>query len=169
MSQNNDSRPGPRPISYETIIEGSREKKPSLRDVLITSSALITMPILPHPKILGEWMREGDLGYLFAPRGHGKTWLAMLIGNAIAACVPLGQWYPGALPRRVVYFDSEMNLPDVQDRAKLIGISSPNFNWLQNELVFDHLRRGLNIAEVSDQVAIAEMLNDGDGPRIFFR
>jgi hypothetical protein len=86
----------------------------------------------------------------------------MLIGNAVATGTNLGEWPPGEGPRRVVYFDAEMNLPDVQARAKLIGIDSQNFQWLQNELVFDYLRRGLNIAETSDQAAISEMLNDGD-------
>jgi AAA domain len=152
----------PRAVSLQTINEGAGETKASLRDVLITADKLVARMLLPRPKILGEWMREGDLGYVFAPRGHGKTWLTMLIGNAVAECCPLGAWTKGENSRRVVYFDAEMNLPDVQARAKLIGISSANFVWLQNELVFDHLRRGLNIAEVEDQAAISEMLDEGD-------
>jgi hypothetical protein len=153
---------GPRPVDEDTIHEGAGEKKPSLRDALITSSNLIARALRPRPKILGAWLWEGDLGYVFAPRGHGKTWLAMLIGNAISTCTSLGEWTAGETPRRVVYFDAEMNLPDVQARAKLIGIDSSNFEWLQNELVFDHLRRGLNIANITDQAAISEMMNDGD-------
>ncbi len=107
-------------------------------------------------------MREGDLGYLYAPRGHGKTWLAMLLGNSIAEGKSLGEWQKGELSRRVIYFDAEMNLPDVQERAKLIGILSDQFIWLQNEMIFQYLRRGLNIAEITDQAAIAEMLDEGD-------
>jgi putative DNA primase/helicase len=153
---------GPRPLNEDTVNEGAGEKKPTLRDTLITSSDLIARNLLARPKILGAWMKEGDLGYIFAPRGHGKTWLAMLIGNAIAECTALGEWAAGEMCRRVVYFDAEMNLPDVQDRAKLIGIHSTEFEWLQNELVFEQYRRGLNIAEVADQAAISEMLNCGD-------
>jgi hypothetical protein len=152
----------PRAVDETTVFEGAGEKKPSLRDALITSKDLADMNLLPRPNILGEWMKEGDLGYVFAPRGHGKTWLTMLIGNAIAEGKALGEWGGGEKTRRVVYFDAEMNLPDVQGRAKLIGINSVNFEWLQNELVFEYLRRGLNIAELVDQAALAEMLNDGD-------
>lgn len=153
---------GPRTVDENTVNEGAGGKRSSLRDSLITSSDLVARDLLPRPKILGAWMKEGDLGYVFAPRGHGKTWLAMLIGNAIADRQALGEWSAGEINRRVVYFDAEMNLPDVQERAKLIGIRSTTFEWLQNELVFEKLRRNLNIAEAVDQDAISEMLEDGD-------
>lgn len=152
----------PRAVDEDAVNEGAGEKKPSLRDTLITAGNLLAKELAPRSKVLGAWLKEGDLGYLFAPRGHGKTWLAMLIGNAIAECEALGEWAAGEKPRRVVYFDAEMNLPDVQERAKLIGIGSTEFEWLQNELVFDHIRRGLNIAEVTDQAALSEMLDEGD-------
>lgn len=151
-----------RPITEEAMDEAAGNDKLSLREILITSSELIKLPIVPRPKILGEWMREGDLGYLYAPRGHGKTWLAMLLGNSIAEGKSLGEWKEGELSRRIIYFDAEMNLPDVQERSRLIGIKSDQFVWLQNERVFQHLRRGLNIAETSDQAAMAEMLEEGD-------
>lgn len=162
MANTNSPKPDPRPINEVTLAEGAGGKIASLRNVLINSVQLTGMSMAPRPKILGEWMREGDLGYLYAPRGHGKTWLAMLMGNAIASFTNLGEWQQGEVQRRVVYFDAEMNLPDVQARAKQIGISSPNLYWLQNELVFTHLRRGVNIADLEDQVAIAEMLDEGD-------
>jgi AAA domain len=157
-----NGRAEPRPITIDSLDEAAGAKKSSLKNALISSSELRDLLITPRAKILGEWMREGDLGYLYAPRGHGKTWLAMLIGNAISEGNSLGEWHEGELSRRVIYFDAEMNLPDVQERARLIGIVSHQFIWLQNELVFQHMRRGLNIAEVSDQAAIAEMLDDGD-------
>lgn len=154
--------PAPRPVDEDAASEGAGEKETSLRDTLITAGNLLAKELTPRPKVLGAWLKEGDLGYLFAPRGHGKTWLAMLIGNAIAECKALGEWAAGEKPRWVVYFDAEMNLPDVQERAKLIGIHSTQFAWLQNELVFEQLRRGLNIAEVADQAALSEMLDEGD-------
>ncbi|NJR42410.1 MAG: AAA family ATPase, partial [Akkermansiaceae bacterium] len=152
----------PLPITLETIAASVGEKKPLLRDALIASGRLLELPITQRPKILGEWLREGDFGYLYAPRGHGKTWLAMMIGNAMATGQSLGSWQAGENARRVVYFDAEMNLPDVQERARLIGISSENFDWLQNERVFDLIQRGINIADVEDQNAISEILSSGD-------
>ncbi|MFZ9938301.1 MAG: hypothetical protein ACO3JG_14785 [Luteolibacter sp.] len=62
---------GPRNVNEDTVNEGAGENKPALRDTLIISSDLIARNLLPRPKILGAWMKEGDLGYVFAPRGHG--------------------------------------------------------------------------------------------------
>ncbi|NJM39126.1 MAG: AAA family ATPase [Akkermansiaceae bacterium] len=85
----------PLPITLETIAASVGEKKPLLRDALIASGRLLELPITQRPKILGEWLREGDFGYLYAPRGHGKTWLAMMIGNAMATGQSLGSWQAG--------------------------------------------------------------------------
>jgi len=159
-----DELPGPSalPITFEAISEGAGVKPVTLRDALMKAGDLNDLPITPRPRVLGNWFLEGDFGYVFAPRGHGKTWMAMLIANAVAEAVALGSWAAGANPLRVVYFDAEMNLPDVQERAKLIGIASPRFEWLQNELIFKTLERSLNIADPDDQDAIGDLLGDGD-------
>jgi len=106
-----------------------RERQEKLRDATVSGPRFRDMEIPPRPNLLGQWLREGDLGYIFAPRGHGKSWLAMLIANAVAEGTCLGDW-PAGEPRRVLYFDAEMNLPDVQERAKLLGIESEMFIWL---------------------------------------
>jgi len=134
----------------------------SLREVLTTMPRLRKKTLLPRAALLGEWMREGDFGYIYAPRGHGKTWLAMMMANALADHTGMGLWSKGTRSRKVIYFDAEMNLPDVQERANCIDVKSDNFQLLQNELVFEKMRRGLNIAEVEDQALISEMLDDGD-------
>jgi len=134
----------------------------ALLPALITADALTRLEVPQRPKLLGEWLREGDYGLLFAPRGHGKTWLAMLIGKALALNEPLGLWTAGELPRRVVYFDAEMNLPDVKERARLLSITGENFVWLQHERVFDVMERNLNIAAIDDQSHLDALLNEGD-------
>ena len=109
---------------------------PNFAAALISAPDLITMAMDKRPAVLGPWMKQGDLGYLFAPRGAGKSWMAMLIGNAIAQGLHLGEWDKGERPRQVDYFDAEMNLADVQERARKLGINSPNFKWLSNEHLF---------------------------------
>lgn len=138
------------------------EKEPKLQNLLISWADLISRPTVKRPKILGEWLREGDFGYLYAPRGHGKTWLMMLIAYAISGGQELGLWEKGEGQPRTIYFDAEMNLPDVQARAQLIGPNAPNLMFLQSEEIYEKLKRGLNIAEKSDQSALSEMLHDGD-------
>lgn len=134
-----------------------------LRAAFVTSADLAALQIEERPRILGEWMRAGDLGLIFAARGVGKSWLSMLMADAIAECRPLGQWEQGDAEHRVVYLDAEMNLPDTKKRSMALGLDRPG--WLQNELVFDNLGRGLNIADPEDQAALERFLEPGD---VFF-
>jgi hypothetical protein len=133
---------------------------PDFTRSLLGADELACMEIIPRPRLLGEWMREGDLGYLFAPRGHGKTWLAMLIGSALAKGGSLGAWAAGDAPRRVFYFDAEMNLQDVKARAQGLGITSPNFRWLSNEHLYLDQGLSTNIANPLHQTGLSSMLPD---------
>lgn len=128
---------------------------------LLSANNLAVMPLPQRRRLLGAWLREGDLGYLFAPRGHGKSWMAMLIANGVAAGTALGSWQAGEEARPVFYFDAEMNLPDVQDRAQKIGIISENFHWLSNEHLYMDQAISVNIASTKHQAALSAMLPDG--------
>lgn len=156
------TNPGPLPITPENIAEGAGETVPTLRSALISAESLLNKEIKPRLLIIGNWFKEGDYGYIFAPRGEGKTWMAMLLAQAINKGTALGEWKGYGKPRRIVYLDAEMNLADVQERARLIGIDGTDFMWLQNEIVFDILQRPLNIANCEDQMSIEELLEDGD-------
>ena len=142
--------------------EDPTSAKQGLADAIMPAAELLKRKILQRPAILGDWMKEGDYGYIFAPRGDGKSWLSMLLGNAIAEGKGLGKWDGASEERRVFYFDAEMNLPDIQSRAKEIGINSKHFYWLQHEEVFRVIKKPLNIADRADQESISELLNDGD-------
>lgn len=128
---------------------------------LLSADELASKEIEPRTPLLGVWLREGDLGYLFAPRGHGKTWLAMLIANAVATGRALGAWEAGDGPRDVFYLDTEMNLPDVQDRARKLGITAPTFRWLSTEHLYLQQGHGVNIADPAHQAGLSAMLPDG--------
>ena len=87
------------------------------------SSAVLT-PIeigkLNLPKrqpILGTWFLEGDLGFIYGPRGLGKTWLAMLIASAISDGKSVGPWKAND-PRKVLYVDGEMAIDASLERAE---------------------------------------------------
>ena len=134
---------------------------PDFAVALLTAPALASMDLPQRPRLLGEFLREADLAYLFAPRGHGKSWLAMLIGHAVAKGLALGQWAAGESPRPVYYFDAEMNLPDVQARARKIGITSERFHWLSNEHLYMRQGVSVNIADPAHQAALSVMLPPG--------
>jgi AAA domain len=69
----------------------------------VTSSELACLPLNERRPLLGDWLCEGDYGIIFAPRGVGKTWLGLLIAEAVATGGHVGEWKalaPGALHRR---------------------------------------------------------------------
>jgi AAA domain len=80
----------------ETIREAERDQEPeiawtdALKMAVVTSSQLHALKLTPHKKILGDWLAEGDLGFIFAFRGTGKTWLATAMANALATGGKLG-------------------------------------------------------------------------------
>ncbi|MFM2199329.1 MAG: hypothetical protein RLZZ505_2761 [Verrucomicrobiota bacterium] len=86
----------------------------------------------------------------------------MLLAKAVTENIAFGEWAAGENAFRLVYWDAEMNLPDVQERALLIGMESERLFWLQHERVYEVLKRSLNIADRADQLAISSMLEDGD-------
>jgi hypothetical protein len=134
---------------------------PDFSAALLTAKQLVALKMEQRPALLGAWMKQGDFGFLFAPRGAGKSWMAMLIGNAIAEGVALGEWQAGECPRTVYYLDAEMNLADVQERARIIGIESDRFHWLCSEQLFHQQRNSVNIADPLHQAALSQMLPDG--------
>ena len=108
------------------------------------------------------WLREADIGFIFAARGVGKTWIAMLIANAVVECVKLGEWIAGERPRQALYVDGEMSLADSQARTEAIGIAAPGFCWLHHEQLFIEQGQTLNIASAPCQHAISTLLETGD-------
>lgn len=56
----------------------------ALNESVITSSELSDLKLTPRRKLLGDWFCEGDLGFIFAFRGVGKTWLALAISQALS-------------------------------------------------------------------------------------
>ena len=133
-----------------------------LNAAVITSPALSSLNVPERPKLLGEFLREADLGFIFAPRGVGKTWIAILIGNALAEGAKLGNWAAGESKRGVLYVDGEMNLPDSKARARAVGITAEGFRWLHHDLVFEKSEIVLNLGSLELQEAIASLLSAGD-------
>jgi hypothetical protein len=57
--------------------------------------------------VLAPWLPEQGLGMIFAPRGIGKTWVALSIAHIIAGGGQFLKW-KASRPRRVLYLDGEM-------------------------------------------------------------
>src|SRR4029077_4215985 len=89
--------------------------------------------------IIDDWFKEGDLGFIFAYRGAGKTWLTLDLAIAIADGGKCGSWQVnGKWP--LLYIDGEMSHDD--DKNRISGLINPipeNLYVLNHEVLFhDH-------------------------------
>lgn len=112
--------------------------------------------IPPRELVLGEFFREGDLGFVYAPRGLGKTWLSLGMAAAIANGGSCGVWQAHC-PRRVLYVDGEMPAESVVQRVLGMG-AGENLTVLNHEALFHLCGHSLNLAEPKSQNAMTEYL-----------
>ncbi|MBL9145333.1 MAG: AAA family ATPase [Verrucomicrobiaceae bacterium] len=148
----------PKPSSHPASEGVPRITPQSLASCLITARDLATMQIPKRPRLLDKWLCEGDLGYVFAPRGVGKTWLAMTLPRAISQGASLGLWEAGESKTRVLYVDGEMPLELTQYRSRGIELGEGDVTYLHHEALFDHLGSSLNIGSEEQRTAITALL-----------
>lgn len=123
-------------------------------------TGLAEIPIPPREKVLGDWFMEGDLGFIHAPRGLGKTWLSLAMATSIASGRACGPWHAQA-PRKVLYVDGEMPCESLDSRIAGLG-RSENLHVLNHEVLFHLTERVLNLADAAVQEALtARMLAEG--------
>ena len=111
--------------------------------------------MVPRKKLLGDWFCEGDLGFIFAFRGVGKTWLALAIAQALSTGSKLGDW-PGHAPVKVLYIDGEMPPDLMRSRCKGLEAGNDNLQFLNHEILFERSGKVLNITNGKIQQAITE-------------
>jgi len=88
----------------------------ALNESVVTSTQLRQLELKPRKKLLGDWFCEGDLGFLFAFRGTGKTWLALAMAKTLEKGGKLGDWQAHE-PVKVLYIDGEMPPDLIRDRC----------------------------------------------------
>lgn len=106
--------------------------------------------------VLGDWFMEGDLGFIYAPRGLGKTWFALGLATAVANGRAFGPWSATA-PRRVLYVDGEMPCEALDARIGGMGESS-QLAVLNHEELFHFTGEVLNLATPAAQRALTGYL-----------
>lgn len=130
------------------------------------SRGTIPFPLLkqvgiPHRrKIIGEWFREADLSFVFAPRGLGKTWFSLGLAAAIAGKASFGPW-PVHDHAPVLYIDGEMPLESLEQRIAGMG-ADDDLKVLNHEGLFHATGKVLNLTDHVAQDAVTAMcLRDG--------
>jgi len=140
------------------VIEASR-RQDSLFEALLKGAVpfpkLKEVGIPPRRPIIGDWFCESDLGFVFAPRGLGKTWFALGLGVAIACKTEFGPWkVHDHAP--VLYVDGEMPCQSLEERiAGLCG--DDELTVLNHESLFHLTGRVVNLTDAKVQQAITRL------------
>jgi AAA domain/Bifunctional DNA primase/polymerase, N-terminal len=118
-----------------------------------TSLALCAMKIEPREPIFDDWCLVGDLGFIFAARGLGKTWLSMHLAHGAATMHDVGPWKVKK-QLKVLYLDGEMPPQDIQARDRILGKPTENLVYINHQILFDETARIMNLANLEFQEAI---------------
>ena len=111
--------------------------------------------VLPERRpMMGDWFCEGDLGFIFAARGVGKTWWGLHLAVTIAEGGRMGEWRaPAAVP--VLYVDGEMPPDLLRQREQGLSRSTDGRLFvLSHAVLFERTGRALNIADPVVQAAL---------------
>ncbi len=122
---------------------------------VVSAEALAAAEVPVRQPIVGEWFKQGDLGFLFAPRGMGKTWLAMQLAACIAEGRDFGPWNVTAA-RAVLYVDGEMAMDSTKTRHAALSHGSSKLNYLHHERLFHECGAVLNLSAASSQQALLQ-------------
>lgn len=127
-----------------------------LRSVLLPADRLQEIEVPQRENLCGTWMKQGDLGFVFGPRGIGKTWLTALFARSLAEGKPIGHW-PVTKARRVLYVDGEMPLDGMRERDAALRSSTGELYVLNHEWMFQRADCVLNLSSLTAQQALLQL------------
>jgi putative DNA primase/helicase len=160
------------PIIANFLSRFSPAKPVEASDVVVPSRAplqavgindFLSLDIPPREMLLAPILPERSLAMLYAPRGLGKSWLALSIGLATASGSSLLRW-SAPRQRNVLYVDGEMPLVSLQERLKAMsdgfGNNIPNNAF--RILAADQVEGGINLSTGEGQRSLDPLLKDID-------
>jgi DNA-binding NarL/FixJ family response regulator len=128
-----------------------------LGSVICVGESLNAVQIPPRQTIIESWFKEGDCGYVFAPRGLGKTWISLGLVVAISTGGKLGPW-KSEVSWPVLYVDGEMPFESIRERIHGLnqGRSPELLHVLNHEVLFQKHSKSLNLANLETQEAVTQ-------------
>ena len=148
-------------FAVHDVGDGEETKRATAFSESITQGGkLLNINLPPKKMIIDDWFKEGDLGFIFAYRGAGKTWLTLDLCIALAAGGKCGPWQvQGKWP--ALYIDGEMSHDD--DKSRISGLHEivpENLHVLNHEVLFHYHKLVMNFGSAVDQGIITQICLD---------
>ena len=152
-------------FGIEEVGRQLQNKRPRL--ISIGISEFISLNLPPRKMILSPWLPSQGLVMIYAPRGIGKTFLALSVGYVVASGGSILKW-KAEEAKKVLYIDGEMPQITMQERLISIARSSektpPDDSYFR--LVTPDLQRDgtfiRDLATKEGQGDAEELLHDTD-------
>lgn len=133
-------------------------KQMDLANIVISAKALLESTILTPPAIVEPWLREGNVGLIYAPAKVGKSWTALELAiNIATAQTFLDYEVPSA--KRTLYIDGEMMRAEIKERTEKLAGGSDNLLFLTSDVFAQTFDRTLDLTQVSDQQAVEGLID----------
>jgi hypothetical protein len=136
------------PLDHEEAL--FEELLSKYESAICTAQQLEGLDIPTRKFLIGHWMREGDLGFVFGDRGSGKTWFVDALATHLSAGLDLFDW---AVPEAtdVLLIDGEMPLDAARDRIKGMSPNNSRLHVLHHERLFDQCGLAMNLTREQSQ------------------
>ncbi|QFT86667.1 hypothetical protein FIU88_17110 [Halomonas sp. THAF12] len=155
-------------MSTPSVVENIRREVEQTADEMslkaVTLGDFLQMKLPERELLLAPWLPSSGLAMIYAPRGIGKTWIALSVAMACASGGELMGW-SAETPRRVLYLDGEMPGRALQERFACVAHSSDRDASPEavSILTPDLQPRGMpDLSTVEGQAAVEPFTNDAE-------
>jgi putative DNA primase/helicase len=147
----------------DTVVADENRVAPKQSFQPVGLQDFLALQVPPREMLLAPILPERSLAMLYAPRGMGKSLIALTMGLAVASGSSVLRW-SAPKPRRVLLLDGEMVLSDLQTRLNQLlaglGTKIPNDGF--RVLAADHTERGINLSSAEGQQELERHLDGVD-------
>ena len=146
------------PEKFHGIEDGTED---SSELVVLSLKELLKRPTPPRQNILSPWLAEQGLCMIYAARGLGKTWAALMIAYAVSSGWHFLTWKAEAAAG-VLYIDGEMPLAVMKERlAQIVTSEDKDIQAPLNFLTPDAQEFGIpDLSTIEGQKRIDKLINE---------
>ncbi|HIO43407.1 MAG TPA: winged helix-turn-helix transcriptional regulator [Gammaproteobacteria bacterium] len=146
------------PEKFHGIEDGTED---SSELVVLSLEELLKRPTPPRQNILSPWLAEQGLCMIYAARGLGKTWAALMIAYAVSSGGHFLTWKAEAAAG-VLYIDGEMPLAVMKERlAQIVTSEDKDIQAPLNFLTPDAQEFGIpDLSTIEGQKRIDKLINE---------